>query len=695
MSFIYFIKLIGKNLRWLILIPVVLAATVFYLTRHEIKIYSTESVIYTGIASGYSLSGNVKADFYTTSNAFDNLLSLITSRETKQEVAIHLLARHLMQKKHDPDVMSWAAWDALNKEVNDSLRKLVLAPTEQQTAERIRLAMTTDESSKFYQLIQSGNPYYSLTALNNIKATRISNSDLVKITYETQDPVICKQTVELLEDAFMRKHRLLKEGQSESVVGYFEKETKAAFARLDSAEQAFLEFNKSNDIINYYEQTKAVAGEREDLYALNHNLEMDQMASSKSLTRVNEAIKGRLYQSQYGAEIISDKASLSDLYNRIAVKEITARSNPAALRELDSLRGLTASMEQRLNTSVNNLYLQSNTPNGIPTKQVLDEWIKSTLAYEQSKARLTVMDKRKKEFQEEYRKFAPLGAMLKKIERQIGVSEQEYLQLLHGLNMAKLTQQNNELTTRLNVVDPPYLPLKPNASKRMILVAVAFMLGMFFVLGFLLARALMSKAMSHPDAASKSIGIPLLGIYPLLREPHAFRELALQRLVQQVLARVKPGSSPYVVAVVSNESQEGKATLVELLIRKLTEGGFRASSLAWQPGTTLLDLRQTPSDVLLLVVPPLSQVIIAPGQFPAVDDVYLVCRANRIWSRIDQNILHTFMRITHTQPLLLLNGVESVFAEEFIGEVPKKRAWFRSVIKRIVRFEFGNRRRLK
>lgn len=694
MSFIYFIKLIGKNLRWLILIPTVLAVTVFYLTRHEVKVYSTESIIYTGIASGYSLSGNVKADFYTTSNAFDNLLSLITSRETKQEVAIHLLARHLMQKKHDPEVMTWAAWDALQKDVSDSLRKLVLASTEMETATRIRQAMTTDETSKFYQIINSGNPFYSISALNSIKATRISNSDLIKITYETQDPIICKQTVELLEEAFMRKHRLLKEGQSESVVGYFEKETKAAFARLDSAEQAFLNFNKSNDIINYYEQTKAVAGEREDLYALNHNLEMDQMASSRSLARVNEAIKGRLYQSQYGAEIIRDKEALSDIYNRIAVKEVTARSNPSAQRELDSLRKLTNQLEGTLNKSVNNLYLQSNTPNGIPTKQVLDEWIKSTLAFEQSKARLTVMDKRKKEFQEEYRKFAPLGAMLKKIERQIGVSEQEYLQLLHGLNMAKLTQQNNELTTRLNVVDPPYLPLKPNASKRFVLVAVAFMLGLFFVLGFILARALMSKAMNHPDAASKSVGIPLLGIYPLLREHEAFRDVALQRLVQQILARIQPGLSPYITAIVSNEAQEGKSTLVDLLVGKLTAGGFRVTQVSWQPGMTMPAIRQIAADVVFVVVPPLSKVIIAPGQFPVVDDVYLVCRSNRIWSRMDHNILQTFMRITHTQPLLLLNGVDAVFAEEFIGEVPKKRGSFRSVLKRLMRFEFGNRRRL-
>lgn len=695
MSFIYFIKLIGKNLRWLILIPTVLAATVFYLTRHEVKIYSTESVIYTGIASGYSLSGSVKADFYSTSNAFDNLLTLITSRETKQEVALNLLARHIKLSKHDPEVLSWFAWDALQKEIPDSLRKTVLAATEEETARRIREVMTRDETSVFYRIINSGNPYYSISALNNIKASRISNSDLIKITYETQDAIICKETLELLEETFMRKHRLLKEGQSESVVGYFEKETKAAFARLDSAEQAFLEFNKSNDIINYYEQTKAVAGEREDLYALNHNLEMDQMASSRSLDRVNEAIKGRLYQNQFGSEILKEKEKLSDVYNRIAVKEVTAGSNPTAIRELDSLRRLTGGLEENLNKSVNNLYLHTNTPNGIPTKQVLDEWIKSSLAYEQSKARLTVMDKRKKEFQEEYRKFAPLGAMLKKIERQIGVSEQEYLQLLHGLNMAKLTQQNNELTSRLNVVDPPYLPLKPNASKRMVLVIVAFMLGLFFVLGFLLARALMSKAMSHPDGASKSVGIPLLGIYPLLREPTGFRQVAIQRLAQQLLARIKPGKQPFIAALVSNEAAEGKRTLAGLLQTQLEQGGFNVAQFAWQPGQSLPDLHQQAADIIFLVVPPLSQTIIAPGQFPVVDDVYLVCRSNRIWSRIDANLLQLFSRITGSHPLLLLNGVEAVFAEEFIGEVPKQRNRLRGVFKRIVRFEFGNRRRLK
>ncbi|WP_210517323.1 hypothetical protein [Hymenobacter terricola] len=52
-----------------------------------LKSYASETTIYTGIASGYSLTGNSESDYFRTSNAFDNLLSLIKSRETREQAA--------------------------------------------------------------------------------------------------------------------------------------------------------------------------------------------------------------------------------------------------------------------------------------------------------------------------------------------------------------------------------------------------------------------------------------------------------------------------------------------------------------------------------------------------------------------------------------------------------------------------------
>jgi len=692
MSFAYLIKLLLKNLLWLVLIPTVMAGTIFYFTRGEKKVYSSESVIYTGIASGYSLSGSTKADFFGTTNAFDNLLSLINSRETKLEVAVNLLARHLQVKKHDPSLMSWGTYDELRKLVSDSLRQVIVKPTLEGTLASLQGFMNGEEGNVIYTIVNSSNATYSISAIDNIKANRINNSDLIKIVYQCNDAVVCKQTLELLEESFMKKHRMLKEGQSESVVDYFETETRKAYVRLNDAEQSFMQFNKQNDIINYYEQTKAVAIEKENLDVQRHNLEMDKMASGKSLEKVNESIKGRLYQNEYGAAILKEKELLSGIYSKIALGEIIGKSEVGHQRQIDSLLKVTTTMEQKLQGSVNKLYAQTLTPNGIPTRNVLDEWLKSSLTYEQSKARIAVMDQRKVEFVEQYRKYAPLGATLKKIERQINVSEQEYLSLLHGLNTAKLTQQNNELTTKLNVVDPPFLPLKANASKRMVLVIVGFLVGFILVLTVILARALINKTLQTPEKACRLVGIPFLGIYPLLNADLNFIKNANLRLVQQLLSRLDTSAKPVTIGLISVQTKEGKSTIIEMWKKELLNLNYTAEKQDWNNDQSSFE---SGSDIVLVEFPALDKLVIRPGTLPKLDHCFLVCRANRVWGRIDKDLLAIFVKTTGNKPSLLLNGISVDFAEAYIGEVPRKRSFLRRFIKHLVKFEFGNRRNIR
>ena len=673
--------------------PLCLAGSIWYFTRHEKKTFSSETVIYTGIASGYSLSGNNKVDYFTASNAFDNLISLINSRETKNEVALRLLAEHLCLAVHDPAKLSWEAYTQLQTLVPDSVKQKVCAGTPDATFEALSTYMRKSDDNLIYKLIYSTNSYYSISALSNIKPSRINSSDLIKVSYETTDAVICKRTLELTLDVFMRKHRLIKEGQSGSVVAFFEKQTADAYGRLDSAELSFLNFNKSNNIINYPEQTKAVAGERELLYAQNHNIEMDRKAAGTSLDKVNESLDGRRYQTLYGADLLQNREELSNVYGQIAVAQTIGNNHGGTVpdKQLDSLKAVAATREHSLQNTLSNLYQKSITPNGIPTKQVLDEWLQTMLSYEQSKARLTVMDKRKKEFEEEYKKYAPLGAMLKKIERKINVQEQEYLEMLHDLNVARLQQQNNELTTRLNIVDPPFLPLSPNASKRMVLVIVGFVVGLLLVLITVLTRALINKTLKQPRKAARDIGLPLLGIYPLQADNAAFVERAKLRIMQHLLPHIGNDATPQYIGLVSMQRGEGKTTLLEMLHRELDALNYTVEKAAWKGA---LPVPAATTEIVLIEFPALDDMVIKPGLIPKMDVSILVCRANRIWGKIDKELLRLFMKNTGNLPCFVLNGVSADFAEEVIGEIPKQRKRIRKTIKRLARFEFGNRRKL-
>lgn len=674
----------------LLLVPIIMASSIYFFTRGQKKSYTSETVIYTGIASGYSLNGNNKADFFATNNAFDNLLSLINSRETKEEVAVSLLAKHLMLKKPDLDVLSLETFEELQKLVPENIRKKVVRSSEEETKQQIIQMVASDESSELFRMINSDLPYYSISALREIKAVRISNSDLIKITYETNDAAICKSTLEYMVEIFMKKHRNLREGQTSNVIAYFEREVAAAFKRLDSCEQIFLEFNKSNDIINYYEQTKAVAGEKEGLYSLEHSLSMERKAKEKAVDKVNDDLKGKIYQSLYGTNIIEQRDQLGLIYNNMAMEDVINRkTGRTGSRQLDSLKMVASAIEKKLSSSIDGLYQQSNMPKGIPTKSVLDEWVKTTLDYEQSKARLSLMDKRKSDFDVEYKKLAPLGAMLKKIERQISVAEQEYLELLHGLNLARLTQQNNELTSKLTIVDPPYLPLRANASKRKMMIIVGFLAGFVIILAMLLTRFLLNSTLQQPSKAYKKIGITLIGIYPLLNLGKVFLDKANHRLIQQLITKIQPGINPITIAVISNQQGEGKTMLINIWKKMLTDLGYSVSVIKWNKKKSKTE--KVPAEINFIEFPSLDSIVLTPQNIPTLDNAFLICRANRIWGTVDKDMLNIFTKNSGIPPSLILNGVNLDYAEELIGEMPKNRTKIHAYIKQLIKFEFGKR----
>ena len=115
MNIIDAIRLIRKHLVLLLFTPVILALLVVYLTKNPTFVYSSETTLYTGIASGSSIEMDKSFSFFANNTAFDNLINIIKSRETEQEVAIRLLAQHLMLSEYDSRYISKSSFNDLRK----------------------------------------------------------------------------------------------------------------------------------------------------------------------------------------------------------------------------------------------------------------------------------------------------------------------------------------------------------------------------------------------------------------------------------------------------------------------------------------------------------------------------------------------------------------------------------------------------
>ena len=135
---------------------------------------------------------------------------------------------------------------------------------------------------------------------------------------------------------------------------------------------------------------------------------------------------------------------------------------------------------------VDELYSYQNSIDGVPISKVLPDWMNNVVETENLKAKISVINGQKNDFQEVYAEYAPAGANMKRLEREISVSEQGYLEILHGLNLAKLKLQDSELSSSLKTIDTPYYPLSPNPTKRTILIIAAAFLGGILTLGIIL-----------------------------------------------------------------------------------------------------------------------------------------------------------------------------------------------------------------
>ena len=894
MKLIHLIKLLQRYIVLIIIVPLFLAAIVYLFTRKQARNYQSETTIYTGITSGYSVQQETSVDLFASNTAYDNLINLIKSRRTMEEVSVRLLVQHLMLDHYDPKYIQQENFEELMAETPPDVIQIVrkykrnqkqqqyyrppqktsslgddtsdsptASPTvrdagyqnttrsqtsqdyhivrrgetmyaiakqyrvsiedlmnlndlvsyELATGQRIRdndnftpattedypypaparqtgdLSSTDDDYSRdndttplvtkrwlssepvvhkelwdtttpyercvrevmnygnsndynyIYQLWNSSNAFYSIEALGAVSVTRIQNSDLVTIQYVNPDPGVCQQTLVILTQVFIRSYKELRQHQTDAVVAYFKRQLDLALDRLKKAEYDLLVFNTKNKVINYYEQTKAIAGMKEELDQEYSNAQIAYASADAAIKIIEKKLEAHARLTLNTNAIIELRNELATASMQIVNIEIDLGNDSATLQNLENLKNHTEYLKKAIRKQIDALYVIENSVEGLPVLTLLNAWLDNVIAYEESKAAFRVLTERRKQFQRYYEIFAPLGAEMKRIERLIGVTESEFLQLLKDLNLAKLRQQDDEMSTNIKVVDPPYFPLKPLKSRAMFMVIIAGFIGFILILAILILMEYFDTTIKTIDRAEKIIGLKVAGIYPRISRKLEWADMEfivprlIEMLAQNVTLAVKEKKEeekrPIMVLFFSMLDAEGKTTIGRELVNKLQTFGQKVLFLNYyyadpestspyfddpsQPGISDNEIqyeirntffethdleslipgfdayKQAEYDFIFAEIPSLINHPF-PSEFVRMFDLsLLVVRANRSWKEADIVLLDAFKPLCSQEPQIILNGVELYFLDSVFGEVPKPRSEFRRMITRILLFRFRER----
>lgn len=571
----------------------------------------------------------------------------------------------------------------------------------------------SSDTNFIYGLLHYGtSPHYSIRSIKSLQIYRIQNSDLVRLVYTSDDPGICQQTLKIIAHVFVKNYKLLKENQTDLVVDYFRRQVDSADRQLRGTEDKLLTFNRRNNIINYAEQTKYIAAQKEDLdlYYANEQVRMAQSAAALRELETKLTRRDSIYLK---SDVINQRRKeYADVTERILINELAEDYDKRIGDEISILRHRSDKLRDEIKLYVDQLYLYSHSTQGIPIASLLSEWLKNALAYEEAKASLVVLSRRKLDFVKTYQRFAPLGAMLKRIEREMTIAEQTYLELLRSLNLAKMRQQNLQMATNIRIVDPPYFPLQANPSKAKYLVVAAAMIGFLMVLFIILVLEYFDSSLKSPERVSEQIGLKLAGAYPYIGSTVRMKDAVFvtNRLIEMMIQNIKrsitqnsvyPPKKPYLVLFFSTQEKVGKTFLINKVANKLRTYGDKVLVLNYTDSPTeevnddfnmsyqypirenfseIRNLRDLINshilrrdnyqyDYMLLEIPAIIFHTFPMELIQQVDASLLIVKASNSWSKADAGALEIIKDLAKEPPMTILNEAEDYAIQDMISGV--------------------------
>ncbi|NWJ50735.1 MAG: LysM peptidoglycan-binding domain-containing protein [Bacteroidetes bacterium] len=572
-----------------------------------------------------------------------------------------------------------------------------------------------DNYNFIYQLLNFTHPHYAINSITGqLSTNRIQSSDLIKVTYKCDDPGIAQNTLAILTEVFIRQYKDLKENQTDDVVRYFREQVAIAESRLNEQENRLLRLNQNNNIINYYEQSKSISLEKD---ALDRSIQ-DKSMTMQGAAATLRSLEGKLAKKDSiflkSNKIMSKRNDLASLSEKLEINKVSQGYDPYQAQKMQDINSKITKLKDDIKLTVNELYLYGHTTEGVPIAQILENWLKNVLVYEDSKASINVLNGRKAEFLKTYQIFAPLGAMTKRYERQINVAEQSYIEMKRALNQAMMRQQNLEMSSNMKLVDDPNYPIMPLASKRKLLILAAALLGLFLVAFIIILLEYFDSTIKTPERAERLTGLKLASAFPRYissykkADLHAitqrFTDLLLQNIKLKIsLMKPEDKKKPLILMFFSTNPETGKSTIANNLVDRLRSTNERVlymnytfddyfsnnddyninytyainnnfietESIGQLLGERNLRQDNYIYDYILLELPSIVHHAYPINLMNSVDIGILFVNATDYWRKSDIKALGNLKLVLKHDPLVVLNNAELFALEDIVMDFKK------------------------
>ena len=697
-TFRYLVRFLYRIRWYLVILPMIALVVSWFMTRNMERVYDASTTIYTGMITGYNIEGGTGTAGGNYQTNINNLMLIITTDNTIHEVSLRLFARCMMygNPNKDNNYISAEHFKALYNSVPPEVKALINHNNEDATFANLKAYEKPSQDNYIFGLLNY-HPYFGLNSITSrLKVLQLNKSDIIDIGYSANDAGVAYNTLDILNEVFARQYQQLRFGETNNVIKFFEREVARLYRILTNAEDDLINYNVSNRIINYSEQTRQLTSlDMQQQDADNTHL-MDFTTTKTLIDYLERQLGNRAKIIKANKDFTNQVRDISRIQSRIS--NLRLMSSEGGSSNAESQQELALAQKQLQDATENVKSLTKDieaglysTETGIKASAMVDKWLEQVLLFEKTKAEMDVLDLMRKKIDDQFLYYSPIGATLDRKDRHIGFIEGNYMEMLRALNSARLRQRNLQMTTAtLRVLNPPMFPLNAQPTNRMMILLGAFLMTFILTSIYFFTVELLDRTLRDRMRSERITKIPVMGCFPkdstlrYRRYNKIIADMALRQLSKALLPHFKTGQQN-VLNLISTDAANGKSFLAQelenywislgLQVRRLAyDEDFLAEDSKFIMAKDIKDLCPDilPDEIAIIEYPNLNEHPIASSLLNLGTINLMVTRANRTWKDVDTKALKEVEAQLEDKNSLYMYLTESsrYAVEEFVGQLP-------------------------
>lgn len=687
--FKYIVRFFYRIRWWMIILPLIALIIAWFLTRDMDKAYDVKTTIYTGIITGYNVDASDSRNAHVH---LSNLMNIITTERTLKAVSLRLLTRCLIYGDLEKNTSYITAehFQELDAIIPREVRALIDKQNEEKTLNNLIAYERPNASNFIYGLLNYDHPYFSVPILSQkIKVVQLGNSDLIEVGYSANDPGIAYNTLEILNEEFVKQYRDLRYGETNNVIEFFRQELARLHVELTDAEDSLIQYNIDHRIINYGEQTEQLTVMDAQYQMMDNDLLVNS-STSRALIDFYEYKLGDLAKAmRTNNEFMDNLNSISKLNTQISTMEITPDGTDNS--DLSQKKEQLKQAEQSINDLALQLSEEVASTNNVKYEDLVEQWLEQVVLREKTLAQIQARDIMREKLDRDFLYFSPIGAVINRKERNINFVEGNYMECLRALNAAILRQKNLEMTAAtLKVMNPPLFPLTSSPTARRMILLATLLGTLLLTIGYHLIVELLDRTLRDKMRTERITGAKVLGAFPresklrYRRYNKAIDEMAIKHLSTSILPYFD-GKEQRILNLLSTEEMDGKSHIgialeeywnsLGLNVRRIThDEDFLSEDSQYVQANSVIDICPDLSsdEIAIVEYPILKNNPLNPSLLNEASLNLMVVRSNRTWKDTDQLLYKRLLDVKEENvPLeFYLTQAERDAVQDFTGQLP-------------------------